>query len=958
VYAVNYETAGGVTGLTVGQNISGVTGSCFKKSLPLLYNVCSIEPQAINDFSTTLKNTSVTGSVATNDITNGYGVSFALVSTSPNGSLTLNPDGTFSFTPVNGFVGQVDYLYKICNVAGVCDTAKLSITVFEPTSNNDKPVANDDVAQTNKNVPVSGNVLSNDFDPDGDALQVNSIPVTPPQNGTLLLNPDGSFTYTPNLNFIGKDSFEYVVCDPANLCDVAKVVIYVNEDSNGGSVNDRPNAQDDVASTYTNIPVSGSLRHNDSDPNGPNTTLIYATTPVTSPNHGSVAIAADGTFTYTPNTGFYGNDRLTYRVCDPQGLCDTATLYINVMPPVPDAVNDINLTVVDRPAAGNVLTNDTGNGLPIDLTTSPIQNAQNGSFTLNPDGSYVYVPNTGFVGTETIRYKICNPANLCDTATLTITIAPKPDTLRNNPPIAQNDVVQTFMNTQTTGSVIGNDSDPDGDALVVTTTPLTPPIHGSLTLSANGDFVYLPDPNYTGKDSFRYQVCDSRGECATAWAFIDVKNDVNGSANDRPNAQDDAYITDINTTVYGTMDTNDSDPNNNTLTYATTPVSVPTNGTVTINSNGSFSYKPNTHFVGNDKFVYRVCDNGSPSLCDTATVYISVNPNRPPVVIDTAALTVLQDSVNQICTPITDMDNSDTHTATVVCNPKNGTATPSVIGNQVCVTYRPATNFIGMDTLCVAVCDNNGACDTVRIFVNVVPNTACKNIYVKVLLEGPYNIATGKMNTILNQRGLLPGQTPVGPFAIPSPAGQPFRAAPWFYLGSENVVTYPTTVVDWVLVSFRTSPVLGATTFRAAGLLHEDGTITFPNPCITLPNGLFYVVIEHRNHMGVMSPSAVAILGNTLNFDFTTGESFLVTNPPSFGQKLKGGKWMMYAGDGMKNTQSTNFDINFSDSQLWKTESGIFDQYRFGDFNMDADVNFLDSQLWKLNNGRYSGVPH
>ena len=67
---------------------------------------------------------------------------------------------------------------------------------------------------------------------------------------------------------------------------------------------------------------------------------------------------------------------------------------------------------------------------------------------------------------------------------------------------------------------------------------------------------------------------------------------------------------------------------------------------------------------------------------------------------------------------------------------------------------------------------------------------------------------------------------------------------------------------------------------------------------------------------------------------------------------------MMFAGDGKKTTSTTNFDINYSDSQLWKLESGIFDQYRYGDFNMDADVNFNDSQLWKLNNGRYSGVPH
>jgi hypothetical protein len=107
-----------------------------------------------------------------------------------------------------------------------------------------------------------------------------------------------------------------------------------------------------------------------------------------------------------------------------------------------------------------------------------------------------------------------------------------------------------------------------------------------------------------------------------------------------------------------------------------------------------------------------------------------------------------------------------------------------------------------------------------------------------------------------------------------------------------------------------------------------------------------------------MSPTTVTVQNGVITYDFTTAESYVLNNPPSFGQKLLGGKWVMYAGDGKKNTQTTNFDINFNDSQLWKGESGIFDQYRYGDFNMDADVNFQDQVLWKSNNGKYSGVPH
>ena len=231
---------------------------------------------------------------------------------------------------------------------------------------------------------------------------------------------------------------------------------------------------------------------------------------------------------------------------------------------------------------------------------------------------------------------------------------------------------------------------------------------------------------------------------------------------------------------------------------------------------------------------------------------------------------------------------------------------------------------------------------------------------IKVILEGAYQTANGAMQTILNQRGLLPGQTPVGQFAVTTPIGQPYKGAPWNHAGTEGdtITTYPPTVVDWVLVSLRTDLLTTTNVFSVAGWLHANGTVTFPSPCFTISNGSYFVIVEHRNHVGVMSPTSVAVQNGVLSQDFTVGDSYVTVNPPSFGQKLKSTKWMMYGCDGKKNTATTNYDINFYDSQLWKLQSGVFDQYIYGDFNMDADVNFSDSSLWKLNNGRYSGVPH
>ena len=102
-----------------------------------------------------------------------------------------------------------------------------------------------------------------------------------------------------------------------------------------------------------------------------------------------------GTYTYTPDPGFFGPDQFTYSVCDTAGLCDTATVYITVIPPAPEANDDINNTLVNIPVDGNILTNDDDEGLPVTLNTTPVDGPDNGTIVINPDGSYTYTPDPG-----------------------------------------------------------------------------------------------------------------------------------------------------------------------------------------------------------------------------------------------------------------------------------------------------------------------------------------------------------------------------------------------------------------------------------------------------------------------------------------------------------------------------------------------------------------------------------
>ncbi|MCP1386534.1 Ig-like domain-containing protein, partial [Runella salmonicolor] len=186
------------------------------------------------------------------------------------------------------------------NAGIICDT-------------NQPPLATDDITQTPQDTPVSGNVLPNDLDPEGGVLTVSTTPTTPPTKGTVVLNADGSYTYTPNPGVTGTDKFCYQVCDNGSpsKCDTACVTISILGLQTLG--NNKPVATDDNSRTYQDTPVGIVVKANDYDPDAsgtPNGTL-GAPTKLSDPVNGTVVFNADGTVTYTPTTGFVGKDSFT-----------------------------------------------------------------------------------------------------------------------------------------------------------------------------------------------------------------------------------------------------------------------------------------------------------------------------------------------------------------------------------------------------------------------------------------------------------------------------------------------------------------------------------------------------------------------------------------------------------------------------------------------------------------------
>jgi len=372
-------------------------------SYPDLFNKRTLERDwreinrtyATNDINTTLVNTTATGNVLTNDVdyeensqlltgniridTDGDGVPETLTGLntpvvvgginedgSPNanaGTLTQNTNGTYSFNPAAGFIGEVIYDYQVCDNGSpqACATAQVTIDVEpDPTTDNGELAPAPDVNTTYDDLPVSGQVLANDNDPDGDNLTVTgtididingdgvaNTPVAlgigtviagvateggaPVLNaGTLIQNANGTYTFDPEPGFIGVVNYIYTVCDDGipMTCENTTVTIDVLP-----SVINSTNAIDDEEFLDQGMTLNENVLINDSDLEGDN--QIGGVTLVAGPTQGTLVLNPNGTYTYTPtNPNFSGNDEFVYSVCDDNAAtqCDTATVYITILP--------------------------------------------------------------------------------------------------------------------------------------------------------------------------------------------------------------------------------------------------------------------------------------------------------------------------------------------------------------------------------------------------------------------------------------------------------------------------------------------------------------------------------------------------------------------------------------------------------------------------------------------------
>ncbi len=233
----------------------------------------------------------------------------------------------------------------------------------------------------------------------------------------------------------------------------------------------------------------------------------------------------------------------------------------------------------------------------------------------------------------------------------------------------------------------------------------------------------------------------------------------------------------------------------------------------------------------------------------------------------------------------------------------------------------------------------------------------CKDLEIYVWLEGALRMQENdSMRTDLVARNLLPRQSANNDNVMLSDIGHPYFLDPWEYWEAEPVDTYDEHVVDWVLVSFRTSTAKEDEVFRMGGLLYADGRIRFPRGCINYEfTEPIYIVIEHRNHVGVMSATPVMIENHQLMYDFRNKNSHAVNGA---GQKeIRPGVWAMFAGDCEQENDFGSYQVTGADKIPWQILNGTFKIYSDEDMNLDGDISGNDKSIWFDNNGVYSGVP-
>ncbi|WP_240667839.1 tandem-95 repeat protein, partial [Vibrio parahaemolyticus] len=620
----------------------------------------------VADKATVVEDTSTVIKVLGNDTFEGDGkvVSLDTNNGPANGTVSVNPDGSVTYTPNDNYHGTDSFTYIVTS-GGVSESTTVSVDV---TPVNDAPVAKDDIATTQEDTAVTIDVLTNDTDVDGDKLSIESASV-PKEQGTVEV-VDGKLVFTPAENFNGHAEITYTVTD-GQLTDEAKVTVTVNP------VDDAPTIKVDAVESITEDAVSidtvlATLTVRDTD-----TPEDQLTVSLENNSNGYFVLVGNEVKLTQAGVDAVNNDELNLK-----DLTISASVSDGVNPTASDSdslvVNRVNdAPTVENAIADQVLSEDF-DAYTIDLnevfkdSDSSLEFSVSGNNSIQisiVNGVATINPTADWNGKETITFTAKDPSGESVSQTVDFTVAPVVD--------IKADSTNVVEDTPTIINVLGNDTF-DGDDKVVSLDTNNGPANGTVSVNPDGSVTYTPNDNYHGADSFTY-IVTSGGVSESTTVNVDVT-----PVNDAPVATNDTAITDEDTPVTIDVLPNDTDVDGDKLSIES--ASVPKEqGTVEV-VNGKLVFTPAENFNGDAEITYTVTDG---QLTDEAKVTVTVNPvNDAPTIKVDAVESITEDAVSTDTVVATltvhDTDTSEDQLTVSLENNSNGYFV--LVGDEVKLT--------------------------------------------------------------------------------------------------------------------------------------------------------------------------------------------------------------------------------------------------------------------------------
>ncbi|MBM1631203.1 tandem-95 repeat protein [Sulfitobacter mediterraneus] len=691
-------------------------------TLTLTFDQVNDPPVAFDDHVTVNEDASIEIDVRANDEDFGEEDIFVVSFTAPNsGEVALLENGNLLYTPDPDFDGEDSFKYLLSD-----HDAKVSgASVFvEVTPQPDDPVAKNFTVELQQGSTVmfdprlsaTGNPADADSDPDRDPLGISSFAEA--EDGTVEFAANGlGLIYTPDADFFGTDTFDYVIDDGTGRTDTANITVTVHR-------NDVPIARPDSFELVedTNIIIDvfeaypGGILENDDDAEGD----FFAFQSIGTAVNGAIAFnAIEGTITYTPDANLFGTglDTVNYFLSDSFGRVVSSTITFNVIgqDDAPVAFDDVATTGEDTPFAIDVLANDEDFGEG-DLSFNGFSQGAFGGVVLLSDDTLHYSPNANFNGQDSFTYGIRDTAGNTSTATVTVNVTDEPDT-----PTANDDTAQGSEDVALVIDVLGNDTHPDTGA-VLTVVDVTNGTFSTSVINPDGTITVTPEAEAFGTEILTYTVRDSAS--AESQAQITVSF---AAVDDAPVALNDIATTDEDTPIEIDVLANDLDFGENDISIL--GFSEGNSGGVIELANGNLLYTPDQDFNGPDSFTYVITDNAGQESTATVSIDVAALPDDPDAkdksifVQQDSSLTFdpLQSTTGNPADSDSDPDGDAVFLDTFA-TAQNGTLALSDDLTQL--IYTPDAGFIGEDTFLYRIGDGTGRFDEASLTVTVGRNDA------------------------------------------------------------------------------------------------------------------------------------------------------------------------------------------------------------------------------------------